>query len=301
MKDDQASLTALTVLQGILATAENERYRHLLSDAEIQLYEHILQSSPAGRKKLKQVHSPFLRALLHTAEKMLMPGIGLHYVLRKRYIEQQSRQAIDEGFEQIISLGAGFDSLCWRLSSEYPLLNFIEIDHPASSALKQQALNKLGEVSASLHFLNVDFAQQTLLDALRQCPSFHEKKRTLYICEGVMMYLQPDAITLLMQSIATLAGENGRFIFTAVAPMDSPNNNTGWLHKFALKFMDEPLCWSFESTEIEDWLLDQHYRLLQLATSELFRDRFISPDDDVVLHQGEYIAVVQPAFEGSTG
>jgi len=51
---------------------------------------------------------------------MMIPGLMIHYVLRKNAIEKFTRNAIQEGAEQIVNLGAGFDSLLYRLAHELP-------------------------------------------------------------------------------------------------------------------------------------------------------------------------------------
>jgi len=293
MKDDQASLTALTVLQGILATAENAEYQHLVSEEEKELCIHILENSKAGQKKLRQLRSPFQRKVLNVAERVLMPGITLHYVFRKRFIEQEVRSGIADGYEQLISLGAGFDSLFSRLSKEHPNLSFIEIDHPASSALKREALSNFGDIADNFTFLEVDFAKQTLLEALRDFPAFQPGKRTLFVCEGVMMYLVPDDVSILMKSVSELGGRDVRFIFTAVAPLNSKNNNTGKLLRLALHFMSEPLNWLIEADDTEAWLNQHQFSLTGLATTETFRQNFLKPSDTTELHRGEFVVVSQ--------
>ena len=299
MKDDQASLTALTVLQGILATAKNPEYQHLVSEEEKAFYIHILESSKAGQKKLRQLRSPLQHKILRLAESLLMPGISLHYILRKRFIEKEVRGAIKDGYNQIISLGAGFDSLCWRLSNEHTDLSFIEIDHPESSALKQEALKRFGDINNNISFLKVDFSERTLFDTLQHSPSFQSEKRTLFICEGVMMYLNSTDVSVLMESVSQLGGENSQFIFTAVEPLSSVNNNTGKLLKLVLHFMSEPLNWTIEATNTKYWVNQHHYNLAALATYETFKQQFLTPSDMTKLHRGEFVVVAQPNSSAS--
>ena len=54
---------------------------------------------------------------------------------RKLYMEAQIRDFIDSkaddgnGSLQVLIAAAGYDTLAWRLAEEYPMVNFIEIDH----------------------------------------------------------------------------------------------------------------------------------------------------------------------------
>ena len=47
-------------------------------------------------------------------------------------------KSIDEGAKQVVILGAGFDTLAWRLSEKFESIRFIEVDHPATSKEKKR-------------------------------------------------------------------------------------------------------------------------------------------------------------------
>ena len=55
-------------------------------------------------------------------------------MLRKRLIEEVVRASLTEGVEQVVIIGAGFDTLALRLCAGFPRTNFIEIDHPATQS-----------------------------------------------------------------------------------------------------------------------------------------------------------------------
>ena len=65
------------------------------------------------------------------------PGIVSHFAWRKRWIAQRCRLALAEGFERVVVLGAGLDTLALGLSQITPKVEWIEIDHPASQRAKQ--------------------------------------------------------------------------------------------------------------------------------------------------------------------
>jgi len=138
MKDDIVSSTAFTVAQGILLVSRKRKINSLVSDLEKRFYIEILKSSNGGRKKLKQVQNPVFRFLVPFIERLMIPGLTIHYVLRKKAIEKFTRSALKNGAQQIINLGAGFDSLAYRLAIEYPEVNSIEIDHPATHQVKKE-------------------------------------------------------------------------------------------------------------------------------------------------------------------
>ena len=71
-------------------------------------------------------------------------------MLRKRWIESRVRAKIAAGASQVVVLGAGLDTLGVRLASERPDLRVVEIDHPATLAVKRSVVErKLGAVGRS--------------------------------------------------------------------------------------------------------------------------------------------------------
>ena len=227
------------------------------------------------------------------AERLLMPGITLHYVLRKRFIEEQTRKEIENGVNQVINLGAGFDTLAWRFHKQYPNVKFIEIDHPATNIEKTKALLQNEDSPANFSMLSVDFTKQNLKNSLQDFSDFDPEKSTLFICEGVLMYLVQSEVNQLLTDIKHLTGKDSTLIFTGVEPMESTQNNTGKLLKFYLKLKGEALNWSIEHENLETVLAANGYKLKELATSETFKSNYLAKNHKSRLHQGEYIAVAQ--------
>lgn len=291
MKQNQASATALTVLQGIILTAMNPRYSHLINRTDLSFYRHVLYSSPQGRHKLSQVNSSIQRPLLMLSEKLLIPGIALHYVLRKNYIEQITEQAIEQGYDQVVNLGAGYDSLCQRFAQRFPSVQFIEVDHPKGSQLKQQLSQQLFPSRNNLAYVQIDFEQQEL--TLHQNSNFSRNKKTLFICEGVLMYLRKNTINSLLNNLANSTQMAPRLIFSAIPPFESEHNNCRYLLKLILKCMREPLHWFCEQADIEQWLNRQNYRLISRAGALEFKTLFLD-NSAHQLHFAEYLTVAEP-------
>jgi len=108
-----------------------------------------------------------------------IPGIRTHYVLRKKIIEREVRQAIAAGCRQVVVLGAGFDVMSFRLVAEFPSVRFIELDHPATQNAKRGVAERYGS--------NIEFIAEDLRNAPMDVPVDREKE-TVFIVEGVLMY-----------------------------------------------------------------------------------------------------------------
>ena len=66
----------------------------------------------------------------------MMPGQFEAFAHRKAFCERQVRESIAAGAFQVLVLGAGYDTMGWRLAPEFPHVDLFEIDHPATAALK---------------------------------------------------------------------------------------------------------------------------------------------------------------------
>jgi methyltransferase (TIGR00027 family) len=220
-----------------------------------------------------------------------LPGITLHYILRKKYIEEQTRKAIDEGATQIVNLGAGFDTLCWRLHKQHPHVNFIEIDHPDTHKLKYRALASKAEQTDNMHFLSVDFNDQDLKSALSNFDKFDQSKPTLYICEGVMMYLTEEEIGHMFDAIRSMTGKGSQLLFTALEPKESPNNNTRKLLYIFLNLISEPLKWEKNSEQIPTFLNAHQCTMKARAATPTLQKNYLNPDIPATLHHGEYLVL----------
>ncbi|MBF0447445.1 MAG: class I SAM-dependent methyltransferase [Magnetococcales bacterium] len=293
MKEDQASSTAFTVLQGLLYTARYKKELDLVSDETVEVCQKILQDSDEGRRRLSQLDNPLFRIALPTIERLVMPGISLHYALRKRYIEQKVVRAIQDGTTQIVSLGAGFDTLLWRLHQKHPTIHLIEIDHPSTSIVKQAALSVEKKSASTLNFLPVDLSCHSLREVLQEFDGFDPQRKTLFICEGVLMYLDEQAVVTVLKTLQRLTRHPIQFIFSAVAPMNSTYNNTGPLLKFYLMFKGEPLNWTIEREALSGFLTPLDYRIQELADADFLSHHLLKPTFFPPLHRGEFLASVE--------
>ncbi len=287
MKENSASTTAYTVLHGILHTAQNPRLAFLVDDEVVTACETLLAASPEGRQRLAQLRSPVKRHILPLMEWLLLPGITLNYVLRKKYIEDQVRDAIDGGVTQIVNIGAGFDTLAWRLSRRMPSVNFIEIDHPATSTEKQSALS--ADTVPNLHLLAADLSRERLESALGSYDGFDPARKTLYISEGVLMYLSEADVVAVFDSLRSLTGPGSLFVFSCLEPHDNAKNTIRPLLRLYLRVKGEQYNWYLKESALPDFLQRRNYELHEVVSGEDYRRRYFGREYEGKLLAGEYL------------
>ena len=295
MKENEASATAYTVLQGLLYVAGQPRYAGLVPDDAVLAGQQILGSTEEGRKRLRQIDSPLFRTAVPLMETLMVPGLTLHYALRKRFIEDTTRAALADGVTQVINLGAGFDTLVWRLHEAFPDVNFIEIDHPATNAAKASALMEKAATHPRLHMLAVDFTTQTLEDRLGSFEGFDRDRPTLYICEGVMTYLTVPQVTELLRTLTALSEQPPRLVCTCVEPMEAPENNTGPLLGMYLRIKGEAINWRIRHQDVTAFFAERGFSVDEVVTYRSFKERYLAGRDHGTVHGGEYGVIAHAA------
>ena len=126
---------------------------------------------------------------------------------RSRYAEDQIAQAVANGVEQCVVLGAGLDTFACR--NPHPDLHVFEVDHPATQAWKRGQLNAAGiAIPPSLTFVPVDFEQQILANELRQA-GFRDTEPVFFSWLGVTPYLSHAAFASTVSFIAKMPAGSG--------------------------------------------------------------------------------------------
>ena len=291
MKDNQASTTAYTVAHGILHTATAKGGRELVGESMLRSYEKLLMASREGRRRLDELQNPLKRLALPALEWLLMPGITLNYVLRKRFIEEQVRLAVANGVTQVINVGAGFDTLMWRLCRENEGLQCIEIDHPATSREKRTMIEKSDGMPENLSLCAADLSQASLEEALNATPGFDSARKTLYICEGVMMYLGQRDVIGIFESIKKISGSGSTLVFSALEPRGSHRNNIRPLLYTYLWLKSESYRWYIHEEDMDGFLEAREYKMDAVADSTYYEKQNGGLLNGRTLHKGEYVVV----------
>jgi len=296
METNKASSTALTVLQGLVYTAKFTKFNFLVSDEVLKLSEKILSSFEEGRKRLKIIESSLFRStIVSFANKFLMRGMTVHYALRKKFIEEKTLKEIEENkITQIINLGGGFDTLLLRTSKKYENLRFIEIDHPATQKDKLKALeNSKIDISRNLEFLSVDFEKERMKEKLKIDPN----QNTLFIIEGVLMYLSEGSILELLKEILEVSNNKASILFT-FAEINPCKLN---LLNLYLKLKNENLKFETSRENLKKMFEKSGFKIELFADEKFFKESFLPTKTDdkkliqsAILNQTEIISFAIP-------
>jgi methyltransferase (TIGR00027 family) len=117
---------------------------------------------------------------------------------------------------QVVILGAGYDGRAWRMPELAGAIVF-EIDHPATQALKRARVTELERTAREVRFVAVDFTKDDLDAKLAEAG--HDTSRpTMWIWEGVVMYLTPEEVDATLAIIARRSAPKSRIAIVYHAP-----------------------------------------------------------------------------------
>jgi len=104
---------------------------------------------------------------------------------------------------QFVILGAGFDTRAFRLPKDTRVRSF-EVDAPKTQATKREMLKKAGIDSTRVTFVAADFEKEDWLARLVDA-GFNPDEPALFLWEGVIVYLDREAVETTLRKIASTA------------------------------------------------------------------------------------------------
>jgi len=146
------------------------------------------------------------------------PGVMGFLVTRERYIDDALQACLDDGLEQLVILGAGFDSRAYRFEQLKRGVRVFEVDHPATQEAKLRKLAAIfGAAPDHVTYVPIDFNQQSLAQRLFDS-GYDERLKTLFIWQGVTPYLTPDAVDDTLRFVAEHSGPGSSIVFDYMYP-----------------------------------------------------------------------------------
>jgi len=245
---------------------------------------------------LKVCYLPGLRGAVLSLRERRMPGTLGAILCRTRYIDDILKQSLERGLEQLVILGAGFDSRAYRIAG-VDRVRVFEVDLPGTRKLKQGRLEEvLGAVPENVTLLGMDFDRQSL-DEVLIASDFHKGKQTLFIWEGVTQYITAEAVEATLEFVSEVSGPRSTIVFTYVRRgIIDGTERPDWFQPFLsfagrvgspLKFGLDPLC-------LDEYLATHRLKLVSDVGAADFQELYLKPlGRDLNVVDMERIAVAE--------
>lgn len=203
------------------------------------------------------------------------PGSLSSGISRTKYIDDLLETAIHAGVDQVIILGAGYDTRALRL----PFLKktkVIEIDHPNTSKYKIALLKSARAMNANVSYHQIDFDVQKLEDVIGTT-GLDINSPAAVIWEGVTNYLTSAAIDATFTFLSRLAA-GSYVIFTYIdrLVLESPRSYAGAETVMKhLNELQENWRFGFAPSELRQYLAKFRYTLIEDNGADSYRKKYM--------------------------
>jgi len=139
---------------------------------------------------------------------------------RTRFFDRVLVAALDRGMPQVVIAAAGYDGRALRYAK--PGVRWFEVDHPATQQDKRARLARLDIASDHVAFVAADFAVDPVAASLADAG--HSSGRpTLFLVEGVAVYLALDVLERLLRELRVAAGSGSVLAISLSVDTGSPD------------------------------------------------------------------------------
>ena len=203
------------------------------------------------------------RATAPARPKGLRANVERGYLLKQAAFMALRTAAIDDAIRsvhapQVVILGAGLDGRAWRMPELSDAVVF-EVDHPDTQRDKRARTAALEPTAREVRFLAVDFARDALDDAL--AGAGHDPSvPTMWVWEGVVMYLTPEDVSATLSVIEQRSAPGSRVSIVYAKPATM-------LHVvgFIVRLLGEPFQSAYTPDQMAALLTRHHFRVLDDA------------------------------------
>jgi len=245
------------------------------------------------RVLVRLVYLPGLRSAVLSLRERRMPGSLGALLCRVRYIDDVLRQSLEEGLDQLVILGAGFDSRAYRIAG-IDHVQVFEVDLPGTVKLKQTRVEKvLGAVPDNVTLVGMNFDRQNLADVLKGA-GLQKGRRTLFIWEGVTQYLTAEAVDHTLKFVSGVSGVGSAIVFTYVRRgIIDGTDGPEWFQRFTVfaRRVGSPLLFGLDPDGLDQYLADRGLRLIDDVGAAEYQDRYLRPiGREMSVFEGERVA-----------
>ncbi len=207
----------------------------------------------------RELLSPFLAGLQRAAShapavaNAVLFGLVDHQTLRTRAIDAAVSDGVASGIRQLVILGAGLDARAYRMT-DLAAVTVYELDHRSTQAHKQARVGSRLPKAGAVHFVPVDFESGELGEALGRAG--HDKEvATMWVWEGVVPYLKPEAVTTTLNVVGGCSAVGSRVALTyATKRLTVLGQRVGELGLPLFALIGEPVFGRFEPDEMKQAL-----------------------------------------------
>jgi methyltransferase (TIGR00027 family) len=227
------------------------------------------------------------QALLRGVANAMAPGSYCYAIVRTRHFDETLLAEIRAGVQQVVLLGAGYDSRPFRFREALAGATIFEVDHPGTQERKRRILRRVIDQSpANLRYIPVDFRRESFQQAL-QANGFARGKRTLFLWEGVSYYLAQPVVEEVLDFVGDCAAGSSIVFDYAIKAFVNGDHSTYGGEKFArwLRKVGEPFLFGLDASETPGFLAGRRLQVVHDLSPEELRETYLRTKTGTYLGQ----------------
>ena len=201
---------------------------------------------------------------------------------RTHHFDTVFKQALSEGLEQFVILGAGHDSRSIRFKEELAGAKVFEIDLPGTQRQKQRTwVRKIGGVPDHVIYVPIDFNTQSLGDVLNEA-GYDAARKTFFLWEGVTYYIEAQAVDATLGFVAQNSAPGSSIVFDYLLPnaLARRNENEGSrVVRNRVANWGEPFVFGIEAEDAPAYLAERGLDSLTDLGPEELTERYLVRSD----------------------
>lgn len=198
------------------------------------------------------------------------PGWNNSIRARVRYFDDVVGNAPGKGFTQVVIFGAGYDTRAYRIGSLREHVQVFEVDRPETQEKKISVLKAIfGHLPGHVSYIPYKIDEGNTWADLGSA-GFSPEKKTLFILEGLVMYLPRPAVEGLLSEIARHAGAGSTVLFDfipqSIADGSSDAEGGRAIRDFTIS-IGEPILSGFAAGDVVPFLAGLGFGNIQVISS----------------------------------
>ena len=213
-------------------------------------------------------------------------GIYQYVIARTKYLDDVFIDSIRKGIDQVVILGAGFDTRAIRLLGEKDRVTVYEIDiHTTINAKLKQYKKRKIKLPDNDVLIPIDFEKENIWTKLSEY-GFNKKKKTLFILEGLIMYLTEYTVRDTFNFISDYSSPGSIIVFdyvhASVLRLEKKYYGENAIYNRVRKDREQ---WIFgiDENEISNFLTNFNLSLVEQLNAKEMEERYFKNDSGKIV------------------
>lgn len=207
----------------------------------------------------------------------LFPGLANSIRARVRYFDDFVKSSLDEGLEQLVILGAGYDTRAYRIEGLKGKVRVFEVDHPDTQSVKTKKVKEIfGFLPGHVTYVQVDFETDNFGEKLA-AQGYDRSLKTFFLMEGLIMYIPPEAVDETLSFVVKNSGKGSAVLFDyypeslvdGSCELEAGKN----IHNYLVQ-IGEPLKFGIKEGTVEPFLVERGFSRVKDIISEEYKKMY---------------------------